>query len=71
MHDLLYERQDELGEEDLMRYAAELGLDLRRFEEDLTNDTTPGALRRIASAGIAGGQGNAGPLCERRQVHRS
>jgi predicted DsbA family dithiol-disulfide isomerase len=38
MHDLLYERQDELSEEDLMRYAAELGLDLRRFEEDLTND---------------------------------
>jgi diadenylate cyclase len=38
MHDLLYERQDELGEEDLMRYAAELGLDLRRFEEDLASD---------------------------------
>ena len=38
MHDLLYERQDELGEEDLMGYAAELGLDLGRFEEDLTND---------------------------------
>ena len=38
MHDLLYERQAELGEEDLMRYAAELGLDLRRFEEDLAND---------------------------------
>jgi diadenylate cyclase len=38
MHDLLYERQGELGEEDLMRYAAELGLDLRRFEEDLAND---------------------------------
>jgi diadenylate cyclase len=38
MHDLLYERQDELGEEVLMRYAAELGLDLRRFEEDLAND---------------------------------
>src|SRR5215212_6169269 len=35
MHDLLYENQDELGEEDLLRYAAELGLDLRRFEEDL------------------------------------
>src|ERR671912_730200 len=34
MHDLLYERQDELGEEDLMRYAAELGLDLGQFEED-------------------------------------
>src|ERR687898_1836662 len=38
MHDLLYERQGELGEEDLMGYAAEIGLDLRRFEEDLTND---------------------------------
>jgi diadenylate cyclase len=38
MHDLLYERQGELGEVDLMRYAAELGLDLRRFEEDLSND---------------------------------
>src|SRR5215212_9320253 len=38
MHELLYERQAELGEEDLMRYAAELGLDPRRFEEDLAND---------------------------------
>jgi diadenylate cyclase len=38
MHDLLYEHQDELGDEDLRRYAAELGLDLRRFEEDLAND---------------------------------
>jgi diadenylate cyclase len=39
MHDLLYESQGELlGEEDLMRYAAEVGLDLRRFEEDLAND---------------------------------
>jgi DNA integrity scanning protein DisA with diadenylate cyclase activity len=38
MHDLLYERQGELGEVDLMRYAAELGLNLRRFEEDLSND---------------------------------
>ena len=37
MHDLLYERRGELGE-DLMRYAAELGLDLQRFEEDLKND---------------------------------
>jgi diadenylate cyclase len=38
MHDLLYEAQGELGEEDLVRYAAELGLDLLRFEEDLAND---------------------------------
>jgi hypothetical protein len=38
MHDLLYESHGELGEEDLMHYAAELGLDLLRFEEDLAND---------------------------------
>ena len=38
MHDLLYENQDELGEEALTRHAAKLGLDLRRFEEDLAND---------------------------------
>src|SRR5919112_2934534 len=38
MHDLLYENQDELGDEDLVRYATELGLDLGRFEEDLAND---------------------------------
>jgi diadenylate cyclase len=38
MHDLLYEHQDELGDEDLGRYATELGLDPGRFEEDLGND---------------------------------
>src|SRR5215210_1240133 len=38
MHDLLYENQDELGEDDLTRHADELGLDLERFEEDLAND---------------------------------
>jgi diadenylate cyclase len=38
MHDLLFENQDELGEENLTRYAAELGLDLQRFGADLAND---------------------------------
>jgi diadenylate cyclase len=38
MHDLLYENQNKLSEEDLNRYAAKLGLDLRRFEEDLASD---------------------------------
>ena len=35
MHDLLFENQEALAEEDLRRYARELGLDLARFEEDL------------------------------------
>jgi diadenylate cyclase len=37
MHDLLYENQEDLEDEDLRRYAAELGLDLGRFEDDLAN----------------------------------
>jgi Na+/H+ antiporter NhaA len=35
MHDLLFARQDALHVADLIRYAAELGLDAERFEEDL------------------------------------
>lgn len=35
MHDLLFERQDELDPHDLARHAAELGLDVEAFESDL------------------------------------
>lgn len=37
MHDLLLSNQDRLEDEDLLRYAELLGLDLDRFGEDLTN----------------------------------
>jgi diadenylate cyclase len=35
MHDLLFENQDNLDDEALRRYAARLGLDMARFEDDL------------------------------------
>ncbi|NVI91511.1 Na+/H+ antiporter NhaA [Actinomadura sp. BRA 177] len=35
MHDLLLEHQDELQPKDLVRYAAEIGLDVDRFRTDL------------------------------------
>ena len=35
MHDLLLDHQDALRPPDLIRYAAELGLDVERFEDDL------------------------------------
>jgi Na+/H+ antiporter NhaA/protein-disulfide isomerase len=35
MHDLLLSRQDALGVDDLIGYAAELGLDVERFTDDL------------------------------------
>ena len=43
MHDLLLERQNELGYRDLIGYADQLGLDVERFEEDLR--TRDGAAR--------------------------
>ena len=35
MHDLLYERQQDLADVDLHAYAEELGLDVRRFDDEL------------------------------------
>ena len=35
MHDLLYQRQDALEDEDLLRYARELGLDVQRVQREL------------------------------------
>ena len=35
MHDLLFENQDALEDEDLARYAAALGLDVPRFMTDV------------------------------------
>src|SRR6187402_2647073 len=35
MHDLLFEHQDALEREDLLRYAADLGLDVKRFRSEL------------------------------------
>jgi Na+/H+ antiporter NhaA len=37
MHDLLLEHQDELAPKDLMRYAEQLGLDVKSFADDLAS----------------------------------
>lgn len=58
MHDLLLERQDALKAPDLVRYAAELGLDVERFERNLRNRA--GATRVAAdveSADLSGVSG--------------
>ncbi|MGW8631698.1 Na+/H+ antiporter NhaA [Streptomyces sp. NPDC055793] len=58
MHDLLMDRQDELGERDLLRYARELGLDIEVFREDLARRR---GARRVAedvdSADLSGVSG--------------
>jgi Na+/H+ antiporter NhaA len=58
MHDLLFARQDRLQLGDLLRYAAELGLDVTAFEADLTNarfaDRVAGDVEGGETAGVAG-----------------
>ncbi|QER90501.1 Na+/H+ antiporter NhaA [Streptomyces tendae] len=58
MHDLLLNRQDALGGEDLLRYAQELGLDVERFRRALEQHVSA---RRVAedvdSADLSGVSG--------------
>ena len=58
MHDVLMQNQDALTDEDLMRHAAELGLDVERFWEDVrTRRFARRVARDIGSAdrsGVAG-----------------
>jgi Na+/H+ antiporter NhaA len=54
MHDLLLDHQDALGYEDLVGYAAELGLDVARFEEDLrTREGAGRIVRDVDSADLS------------------
>ena len=39
MHDLIYEHQDDLSEDDLQRYASDLGLDAERVASELEEGT--------------------------------
>ena len=41
MHDLLYENQQALEDEDLVRYAGALGLDVPRFIRDIAGHMVP------------------------------
>lgn len=56
MHGLLFHRQKALEGDDLRRYAAELGLDVSRFNQDRSS---PDVLRRIGrdvESGLASGE---------------
>ena len=50
MHDLLIDRQDALRPADLVRYARELGLDARRFGDDLRRHAGAAASPRMWTA---------------------
>ena len=58
MHRRLYERQTELGDEDLRRHAREIGLDLPRFERELAARAHEQRIREdLASAAASGATG--------------
>ena len=57
MHDLLCANQDRLSEEDLMGYAAHLGLDIDRFEEDLRSHRHAARVSEDRARGESSGVG--------------
>jgi protein-disulfide isomerase len=55
MHELLFHRQLALEDEDLRRYAAELGLDVERFDRDRAAGEVAERVLRDVQSGIAAG----------------
>jgi protein-disulfide isomerase len=56
MHELLFHRQEALEDDDLRRYAAELELDLARFDEDRAGERVAARIQRDVASGAASGQ---------------
>jgi protein-disulfide isomerase len=54
--ELLFHRQDALEADDLRRYAAEVGLDLQRFEQDHASAPVLARIQRDVDSGLASGQ---------------
>ena len=55
MHDLLYEHQDRLGNEDLRTYAERLGLDLETFDSELAGHAYAARVREDFMSGVHSG----------------
>jgi protein-disulfide isomerase len=56
MHDLLFHRQKALEDDDLRSYAAELGLDVERFDSDRTGEVVLERIERDFRSGIESGE---------------
>src|SRR5688572_24984215 len=55
MHDLLYENQDKLADADLSQYALRLGLEIYRFQSDLSGEVFASRVRDDFRGGIRSG----------------
>jgi protein-disulfide isomerase len=56
MHELLFHRQKALDDDDLRRYADELGLDVARFDQDRVGPDVRRRVRRDVETGLASGE---------------
>ncbi|MGH3084517.1 MAG: DsbA family protein [Gaiellaceae bacterium] len=55
MHDLLYENQQHLGDEDLRAYARQLGLEVEPFDQELTEHVHAERVREDFMSGVRSG----------------
>jgi protein-disulfide isomerase len=55
MHAVLYEHQSHLADEDLRRYAAQIGLDVDRFDDDLAQHAYADRVREDFMGGVRSG----------------
>jgi protein-disulfide isomerase len=56
MHELLFQGQEALEDDDLRRYAATLALDLAQFDRDRTGARVLDRIRRDTESGLASGE---------------
>jgi protein-disulfide isomerase len=56
MHELLFHRQKALEDGDLLRYAAQLGLDVAAFDRDRASTAVLERIQRDVNSGLASGQ---------------
>jgi protein-disulfide isomerase len=57
MHDVLYENQRHLSDENLLAYAESLGLDAERFDKELAEHVHAGRVREDHTSGLQSGVG--------------
>ena len=55
MHDILFENQDALAEEDLLQYAAAIDLDVEQFARDLSQESFAPRVREHFMGGVRSG----------------
>ena len=71
MHDLLFENQSALEDEDLVAYAGELGLDETRLIREVTSTAYAQRIREDFKSGVrGGGERNADVVYQRQALRR-